>query len=378
MANEVYANGREISCKKADGKAICAFPDVCFTPPQTPATPPGVPIPYPNTGMAKDTTSGSKKVKISGKEIMLRNKSYFKKSMGDEAGCAPKKGILTSTNRGKVYFNSWSMNVKFEGQNVVRHLDVTTHNHRSVPGNTPIWPYLDGMAMADYLKKCAKDVEKEMTACSEYTPYGTKDPCDELPPHGNMRDFGDAGVFADHVAAHDCLAARRCQLVPKEPSGKQPGCCAGQTGHHLVEGASFEGISGITKYEYGKAPCVCVEGYNQSFGTHGIMHTFQSTAAPNTPTQNYSNARDTGASALNKTFPESECNEDCIKAQIDAYHKKNNQINDNTQINTIKTGRRKSGSMEEAERAVSTRSEQVRSIKSGQPAVSRANPSSMR
>ncbi len=36
--------------------AICAFPDVCFTPPQTPATPPGVPIPYPNTGMASDTT----------------------------------------------------------------------------------------------------------------------------------------------------------------------------------------------------------------------------------------------------------------------------------------------------------------------------------
>ncbi|MBV2091711.1 MAG: DUF4150 domain-containing protein, partial [Candidatus Thiodiazotropha sp. (ex Ctena orbiculata)] len=52
MANDVYANGRELSCKKADGKSICSFPDVCFTPPQTPATPPGVPIPYPNTGMA--------------------------------------------------------------------------------------------------------------------------------------------------------------------------------------------------------------------------------------------------------------------------------------------------------------------------------------
>ncbi|MET0091075.1 MAG: PAAR-like domain-containing protein [Candidatus Thiodiazotropha sp.] len=76
MANKVFANGREVSCKKANGKAICAFPDVCFTPPQTPATPPGVPIPYPNTGMASDTTSGSKKVKISGKEVMLKNKSH--------------------------------------------------------------------------------------------------------------------------------------------------------------------------------------------------------------------------------------------------------------------------------------------------------------
>jgi hypothetical protein len=64
MGNDVFANGREVSCKAADGKSICAFPDVCFTPPENPATPPGVPIPYPNTGMAKDTTSGSKKVKV--------------------------------------------------------------------------------------------------------------------------------------------------------------------------------------------------------------------------------------------------------------------------------------------------------------------------
>lgn len=29
-------------------KSTCAFPDVCFTPPQPPA-PGGVPVPYPNT-----------------------------------------------------------------------------------------------------------------------------------------------------------------------------------------------------------------------------------------------------------------------------------------------------------------------------------------
>ncbi|MCD4721614.1 MAG: DUF4150 domain-containing protein [Desulfobacula sp.] len=147
MGNDVFANGREISCKAADGKSICAFPDVAFTPPENPTTPPGVPIPYPNTGMAKDMTSGTKKVKISGKEVMQKNKSYFKKSTGDEAGSAAKKGVLTSTNMGKVYFNSWSINVKFEGMNVVRHLDLTTHNHMSMPGNTPPWPYIDSMAI---------------------------------------------------------------------------------------------------------------------------------------------------------------------------------------------------------------------------------------
>ena len=60
------------------------FPDVCLTP--APPSPAPVPIPYPNTGMASDTTEGSKKVKISGKEVMLKNKSHFKKSSGDEPG----------------------------------------------------------------------------------------------------------------------------------------------------------------------------------------------------------------------------------------------------------------------------------------------------
>ena len=72
MPSDVYANGREISCKSGDGTSICAFPDVCMTPPENPATPPGVPVPYPNTGMSSDTTDGSKTVKIGGKEVMLK------------------------------------------------------------------------------------------------------------------------------------------------------------------------------------------------------------------------------------------------------------------------------------------------------------------
>ncbi len=71
---------------------------------------------------------------------MLKNKSYFKKSTGDEAGCAPKKGMVTSTNTGKVYFSAWSMDVKIEGENVVRHLDVTTHNHSNPANEFAPWP----------------------------------------------------------------------------------------------------------------------------------------------------------------------------------------------------------------------------------------------
>jgi hypothetical protein len=156
MANQVFANGREIACKAAKGKTICAFPDVCFTPPQTPATPPGVPIPYPNTGMAKDTSNGSKNVKISKKEVVLKNTSFFKTSTGDEAGMAPKKGVITSSNKGKVYFKSWSMDVKVEGKNVTRHLDLTTNNHASEPGDTPPWPYQDGMVLGSQSPMCEK------------------------------------------------------------------------------------------------------------------------------------------------------------------------------------------------------------------------------
>ena len=160
MANQVYANMMEVSCKAASGKSVCAFPDVCFTPPQTPATPPGVPIPYPNTGVASDTTDGSSTVKISSQEVMLKNKSYFRRSMGDEAGCAPKKGVVTSQNMGKVYFNAWSMDVKVEGENVVRMLDLTTHNHASQIGNSPTWPYIDETAFAADSTHPCKEIVK--------------------------------------------------------------------------------------------------------------------------------------------------------------------------------------------------------------------------
>jgi len=165
VSNKVFANGREISCKAAAGKTICAMPDVCFTPPENPATPPGVPVPYPNTGMASDTTDGSKNVKISNKEVGLKNKSCFKKSTGDEAGSAAKKGVITSTNTGKVFFESWSMDVKIEGQNAVRHLDLTTNNHASTPGDTPPWVYTDGMYIAKSDPECqklAKAMHKEV------------------------------------------------------------------------------------------------------------------------------------------------------------------------------------------------------------------------
>jgi len=75
-----------------------------MTPPENPATPPGVPVPYPNTAMATDTADGSRTVNISGKEVMLKNQSYFSKSTGNEAGSAAKKGVVT---RSCQFLSSW-------------------------------------------------------------------------------------------------------------------------------------------------------------------------------------------------------------------------------------------------------------------------------
>ncbi len=261
MSNQVYANMMEVACKQAAGKAICAFPDVCFTPPQTPATPPGVPIPYPNTGMASDTTDGSSSVKISGQEVMLKNKSYFKKSMGDEAGCAPKKGMITSVNRGKVYFNAWSMDVKVEGENVVRHLDLTTHNHASFPGESPTWPFLDEAAFAGD-GPCASVAAKLDTHCSPLVkPLLKTQGAKSTLPVSKRKPAMDAMCGDDK-----CKDALKCVLQPHKEKKASNNCCDGKTTHHLVPSADFipnaarGEVDSATGYCDVGAPCICAEG----------------------------------------------------------------------------------------------------------------------
>jgi hypothetical protein len=141
MSN-VFANSLEISGKAVNAKTIAVFPDVCFTPPENPATPPGVPVPYPSFGMASDAENGTSTVKIGGKTVNIKNKSDLSRTSGTEAGCAAKKGVITSKNTGKEYFNSWSNDVKFDGEPVIRMTDLATNNHASPTGNTVTWPHI--------------------------------------------------------------------------------------------------------------------------------------------------------------------------------------------------------------------------------------------
>jgi hypothetical protein len=328
MGNQVYANNMEIACKAAEGKSICAFPDVCMTPPETPATPPGVPIPYPNTGMATDCSDGSTTVQISGQEVMLKNKSYFKKSTGDEAGSAPKKGVVTSQITGKVYFNMWSMDVQVEGENVVRHLDLTTHNHASFPGNTSPWPYIDAMEFADPDSPCSDDIARVEDACT-----------------GNERQ---------NCRNQACRDARKCMLVPYKP-----GCCKkprpADTPHHLVEVHCFTEsggrrartrLQGFENYDDRDAPCVCVTGsrYTQE---HGDMHAIQNTYEmrcmdPDGPRSQmggaggawtYATAKRGGVYAHSRTFEGNGCSDECLELQLDNYHQQDGlDIDDDTEL----------------------------------------------
>jgi hypothetical protein len=136
----VFANGLEVSCKAQANKVIAAFPYVAFTPPQTPATPPGVPVPYPTFGLDSDTDKGTGTVKIGGKTINQKNKSYYTKCSGDEAGCAPKKNIITSKNTGKTYAHAWSNDVKADGEPVQRFSDIASNDHTSPQGGGPPFP----------------------------------------------------------------------------------------------------------------------------------------------------------------------------------------------------------------------------------------------
>ncbi len=307
MANNVFANNNEIACKAGAGKSICCFPDVCMTPPENPATPPGVPIPYPNTAFASDTTDGSRTVMISDKEIMIKNKSYFKKSTGDEAGCAAKKGVVTSVNSGKVYFVSWSMDVKIEGENVDRHLDMTIHNEACIPPNAATMAFIDASAFAQ-IPSCNKepdgDFHKAKDACngqdrcpgvlnmpvgeqreevnksaaqrsSEFAGYdGTIEAAKkaEIDAGRTGSRTARAGAVAEAEAKAEknkCVQAARCYLRPYKPKKDEDGCCPGQTPHHIPPKACFEGLS---SYKEESALCVCMEGASQHVGSHGKNH----------------------------------------------------------------------------------------------------------
>ena len=128
MSGNVFANGREVSAKKDGNQSLGAMPDVCLSPPSPPAGP--VPIPYPNFSKASDTDEGTRTVQVAGAQVGIKNKSTYKKSNGDEAATKSLgMGVVSHQIQNTTYFAAWSFDVKLEGQNAIRHLDMTSHNN---------------------------------------------------------------------------------------------------------------------------------------------------------------------------------------------------------------------------------------------------------
>jgi hypothetical protein len=220
----VFANNLEIACKAQSNKVIAAFPDVCFTPPENPATPPGVPVPYPSFGMDSDTDSGTGTVKIGGETITQKNKSYYTKTTGTEAGCAAKKGVVTSSNTGKEYAEAWSGNVKADGEPVSRFTDVSTNNHASPVGNAPPWPKIGKLKVG------------KISCETILANLGMK-----VHRYGDAHKECDSGQQSDHILQNACFQNSR----------------GGQA------------ISTVSAYTMADAPCVCLEDGTDTSTEHG-------------------------------------------------------------------------------------------------------------
>jgi len=341
----VFANGMSIACKASSGKTTAAMPDVCLSPPSPPAGP--VPIPYPNTASASDATKGSKTVQIAGEEVMLKDKSTFKTSTGNEAATKSfGMSVVTHQIQGEASFVAWSMDVKFEGENVPRHMDLMGHNEACNPTATPPWPFMDSMDPSK--DPCANDKAKETTACG-----------------------GKSETEACH--SPDCQKARKCKLVPYGGAGS-PNCCSEpappQSAHHLVEAHGFcknvngkripkppfDGSNGKPGYSVDDAPCVCATSPNSNWELeHGDLHSVQGIkenfAIANAPLRStprdpgmawtYGESRQAGVDAHAATYPGA-CEDDCIAAQLDQYHKTKLELDEDTPVYTKKYGFKKS------------------------------------
>ena len=131
MPVTVGVNQLSVVHQASNGVTI-AFPDVCKTP--APPAPP-IPIPYPNVAQSSDTAQGTKKVKCDGNPICVKD-SNFRMSTGDEAGSL--FGVASNKVKGKAEFVNFSFDVKAEGKNVCRALDLMLHNDK----NTPPFPLI--------------------------------------------------------------------------------------------------------------------------------------------------------------------------------------------------------------------------------------------
>lgn len=128
MPSSVNVNAMTV-VHKTSGGTVQTFPDVCKTPPSA------VPLPYPNIAFSADTAQGSSTVTCDGNPVMVKSSSFMT-STGDEAGAG--LGVASNMVKGKAQPKLFSMDVKFDGENVMRLNDLMLQNiGNSAPNTLP-------------------------------------------------------------------------------------------------------------------------------------------------------------------------------------------------------------------------------------------------
>jgi hypothetical protein len=143
----VGVNKMTVVTKSSNG-TTAAFPDVCKTP--SPAGP--IPIPYPNVARSADTAGGTTTVKVMNDPVCVKD-SNFSTSTGDEAGSAG-GGVASNKIKGKAEFVNFSFDVKFDGKNVARAMDLMLHNDKNTPPFPVIQPPLIAEGESESKPKC--------------------------------------------------------------------------------------------------------------------------------------------------------------------------------------------------------------------------------
>jgi len=256
--------------------------------------------------------------------------------------------------------------VKFEGENVVRNMDMTTHNHGSNTNTAP-WSYLDRMANAPagscsaektkVDEKCpkAKDDKTAKPHCpptkrldAAYDNWAkvrksnkkkgmSKYASRKSPAYKQARDRTKRAVddHGERVKKNGCQQALRCFLPPyndppdPDPKKVNSKCCNGQTGHHLIPTATVPAC--CSAFAHNAAPVVCAEGRTQSHGTHKKLHDKTDNALRGLATAKpskivngkvaYEDVRDAVVEVMQRVFGAG-CTKDCLAAQLDEYYKK--------------------------------------------------------
>ncbi|SPL71756.1 PAAR-like domain-containing protein [Acinetobacter stercoris] len=116
--------------KESGWIVVSTMPDVCKTPMGS-STPP---VPYPVTAKLTDAQLVSTNVNANGHQVLLHNKSYISKTLGDQAGVA--KGIKSGTVGDRCYPIDKSSSYTINGKRIVRVDDTFSMNGSEGKGNT--------------------------------------------------------------------------------------------------------------------------------------------------------------------------------------------------------------------------------------------------